>query len=391
MDVLTVLDNVRALSAELAQNRRERQLRRALDPADFDRLRDAGFLLVGVPVDQGGIWEDAARSARPIAEMLRSLAHADSSLALVASMHPAVLLAADWLAKPQAPPPFEKAWQEQRRCVFQAVHDGAWWGTIQSEPGSGGDIANTRAMASPLPTPLAYLVSGEKHFGSGSGIATYMITNAIAEGESEPDIFFVEMRGLPWDGSAGVTLIAEWDGQGMTATQSHGMRFENVPATRLAWPVQSRKQAAASSGSIGCFWTGVVVGIVETAVELACRQLERRKSSLRAYEQVEWSRVEMEAWLIQQAYEGMLSAIETNCRGQYSARLGKMAVAELAESVLSRLCRVLGGGTYSRTSPFGFWFEDVRALGFLRPPWALAYDNVFAGGLGAGQCSVRHN
>ena len=43
-----------------------------------------------------------------------------------------------------------------------------------------------------------------------------------------------------------------------------------------------------------------------------------------------------------------------------------------------RLTRVLGGGTFSRRSPFAHWFEDVRALGFLRPPWGLAYDTLFA-------------
>jgi hypothetical protein len=37
---------------------------------------------------------------------------------------------------------------------------------------------------------------------------------------------------------------------------------------------------------------------------------------------------------------------------------------------------VLGGGTFSRSSPFGFWLEDVRALGFLRPPWGLAYEQL---------------
>ena len=30
-------------------------------------------------------------------------------------------------------------------------------------------------------------------------------------------------------------------------------------------------------------------------------------------------------------------------------------------------------------SSFGNWFEDVRALGFLRPPWGLAYDGLIAG------------
>jgi hypothetical protein len=43
---------------------------------------------------------------------------------------------------------------------------------------------------------------------------------------------------------------------------------------------------------------------------------------------------------------------------------------------MTRICRVLGGGTFARQSPFGHWFEDVRAPGFLRPPWGLAYDQL---------------
>jgi hypothetical protein len=39
---------------------------------------------------------------------------------------------------------------------------------------------------------------------------------------------------------------------------------------------------------------------------------------------------------------------------------------------------VLGGGAYTRHSPFAHWFEDVRALGFLRPPWGFAYDRLGA-------------
>ena len=40
--------------------------------------------------------------------------------------------------------------------------------------------------------------------------------------------------------------------------------------------------------------------------------------------------------------------------------------------------RVIGGGAFSQRSPFSHWFEDVRALGFLRPPWGLAYDGLVA-------------
>ena len=88
----------------------------------------------------------------------------------------------------------------------------------------------------------------------------------------------------------------------------------------------------------------------------------------------------MEAWLIHQAYEGMLRAIEDNgAAANFDALMGETAVAELAESVMTRLCKVMGGGTYSRHSPFGFWFQDVRALGFLRPPWVIAFDQLFEG------------
>src|SRR5688500_11528349 len=91
MNAEQVLDNVRDISDRFATDRNARQRRRELAPADFDQLRDAGFLLTGVPVEHGGIWESSSRSVRPICEILRVLAHGDSSVALVSSMHPAVL------------------------------------------------------------------------------------------------------------------------------------------------------------------------------------------------------------------------------------------------------------------------------------------------------------
>jgi hypothetical protein len=71
----------------------------------------------------------------------------------------------------------------------------------------------------------------------------------------------------------------------------------------------------------------------------------------------------------------MLRPIESSAPDAAHATLvGKLAIAELAESALTRVCRVIGGGTFARSSQFGNWAEDVRALGFLRPPWALAFD-----------------
>ena len=63
---------------------------------------------------------------------------------------------------------------------------------------------------------------------------------------------------------------------------------------------------------------------------------------------------------------------------RHEAALAKANIALLAESVMTRLCRIAGGGSFARQSPLGFWLEDVRAAGFLRPPWAIAYDGLFA-------------
>ena len=376
-DGAAVLESVTKIAGTFASRRHERQRRRELDPEDFSTLRDAGFLLTGVPAERGGLWVDVPRSTRPIAAILRTLARGDPSVALVSAMHPAVL--GLWLATPEVPAPHTDAWVAQRREVTESALAGAWWGTITSEPGSGGDIANTKAVAR-FDGRGAWRVSGQKHFGSGSGVTSFTITTAVAEGEQAPDWFYVDMRGRAWDGSDGVRLIAPWDGHGMQATQSHAMAFEGAPATRIAWPGNWKVIADAASPFIGSLFTAVILGIVDEAIECARHDLAPKKDRLRAYERVEWTRAELEAWLAVQAYEGMLRAVEHAPFPHGTVLRGKIAVAELAESVLQRICRVMGGGTFARHSPYGFWFEDVRALGFLRPPWGLAVDALYDAG-----------
>jgi len=345
MEAVTVYENIRALSADFAAERRERQQRRELVAADFARLRDTGFLLTGVPIEYGGIWQSVPQSARPICEMLRTLAHGDSSVALVCAMHPGVLNF--WMSTAQAPPPFDQAWEEQRRSIFRKVCEGAWWGTIASEPGIGGELSKTRATARRGLSDGAYLLTGQKTFGSGSGITSYMITVAVPEGETAPDMFVLDMREAEWDGSAGVTLTAAWDGHGMAATQSHAFSFEEFPVTRVAWPGQFPRLAAAAGGLGQCCFSAVIAGVAEVAIETARQQVARRRDDLRAYERVEWARAELEGWLIQQAYEGMLRAMEAARDTALRSVQAKTAIAELAESVLRRICRVIGGGVLS--------------------------------------------
>ena len=368
------------LVAEWRTDRLGRQARRGLDPNDFARLAGAGFLDVAVPEARGGLWRSVAETTGPICAVLRTLAAADPSVALVASMHPSVI--GFWLARPA---PEQAGWAEQFDAIIASAATGAQWGTITSEPGSGGDILRTGTLAEPdgeahggLPGDT-YRLTGDKHFGSGSGITSYMITTAVARGDAAPAFFIIDVRDRPWDGSAGLQLIAEWDGMGMAATQSHAMRLERCPAIRHAWNGPLEELTAAAGPLVASVFTAVVVGVLDEAISTAKQQLAPRADALRAYERVEWSRAELEYWLAVQAHEGALRAVASGdrARGLYATLRAKEAVAELAETSLLRLTRVLGGGTYSRRSPFASWFEDVRALGFLRPPWGLAYDALF--------------
>jgi hypothetical protein len=135
---------------------------------------------------------------------------------------------------------------------------------------------------------------------------------------------------------------------------------------------------------VASLFTAVVLGVLDEAVATARSQLGPKADTLRPYEQVEWARAEQDHWLAAQAFDGAMRAIES---GDHAAAIhaslrAKEAVADLAEATLLRITRVLGGGTFSRRSPFAHWFEDVRALGFLRPPWGLAYDGLFATSFG---------
>jgi alkylation response protein AidB-like acyl-CoA dehydrogenase len=371
-------DGFRSIVEGWRPQRAERQARRHLEQADFDALREAGFLRTVVPEEMGGTWRDTTSSARMVCELLRLLATADPAVALVAAMHPSVV--AFWLLNPD---PSQPEWEEQRRAVFASAGAGEQWGTITSEPGSGGDIGRTRSTATvnddrAFIAGRSYSVTGDKHFGSGSGIADRMITTAIPEGEDAPTIFALDTTDRRWDGAGGFTLMSEWDGVGMAATQSHAMRLDHAPGVRLAHSGPLSEIA----GGVGAFaattFIAVIIGLIDEAMVVAKGQLRPKMPEMRAYEQVEWTRAVNDHWLAVQAYEGALRAIEAgDPTALFAALCAKEAVAELAEATMGRLARVIGGGTFSRHNPFAHWYEDVRALGFLRPPWGLAYDNIF--------------
>src|SRR6266436_8587386 len=123
---------------------------------------------------------------------------------------------------------------------------GRFSGTSARGPGGGPSPRNpTPRATSPRPGPrpdggrptARTCLPGRRVSGAGR-VTSYMVTVAVPEGETAPDMFVLDMRDVPWDGSAGVTLTAAWEGHGMPATQSHAMAFNEFPVTRMAWPGQ---------------------------------------------------------------------------------------------------------------------------------------------------------
>ncbi|MFU8816293.1 MAG: hypothetical protein ACNA7W_13165, partial [Pseudomonadales bacterium] len=203
-----------------------------------------------------------------------------------------------------------------------------------------------------------------------------MITTARVDGEQHPDMFVIDMRDRPWDGTAGLELRRAWDGYGMAATQSHGFVLDACPAARAASADGFARGMPVAAQLTPLLFAAVILGILDTATAAARATVAPRWRQMRPYEQVAWTQGSNQAWLAEQAFAGALQAVEAGEGGMLAAARSKLLVAELSESALGLLSQVVGGGSFSRSQPFGQWSQDVRALGFLRPPWGYAYDQL---------------
>ena len=122
-----------------------------------------------------------------------------------------------------------------------------------------------------------------------------------------------------------------------------------------------------------------MLGVLDEAVARRATRSRPKAAQLRPFEQVEWARAEQDHWLAVQAYEGAMRAIESGdaAAAFHAALRAKESIADLAEQTLLRLTRVLGGGTFSGVHRSRTGSRTCARSGFLRPPWGLAYDQLF--------------
>ena len=241
------VDAARELAARFADGAAERDRERRLPHAEVEYLSDAGLFALTVPARFGG--PDLPPSV--VAEVFRTLATADGSLAQIPHSH-YVYLTALRLAGPEG----------LQRRVFEQVLDGARIANAQSEKGGRtvADVATTLTRTSD-----GARLDGEKFYCTGSPYAHLLAVLARDADSDEQVVAFV-----PAD-TPGIAIADDWNGLGQRTTGSGTVRFDDVAVPRDA--ILPRTPAVSEPTGYGAFaqllHVAIDAGVARGALEAA--------------------------------------------------------------------------------------------------------------------------
>jgi len=198
--------------------------------ADYDDLRDAGFLGLCVPEEYGGLGADLETYCL----VSEQIAQGNASTALSYNMHCLTMLMMGEMADAHEMSEVKRARHERLRAANfrEVVEKDVYYGQPHSEPVEEGEtdqvfrVGGRRFGTTADKTNGGYLLNGHKFFVSLSGAADYFATPAILNGDGpfvERTLYLKVPRDAP-----GVTFTGEWDPIGMRATVSRDMELENV-------------------------------------------------------------------------------------------------------------------------------------------------------------------
>lgn len=201
------------LLAEIAAGAAERDRERRLPHAEIRALADAGFTAITVPLEHGGAGVDTPTFFR----LLMDLGEADSNLPQLLRAHFV------FVAEQQLDDAGEDA-----GSWLRAVADGTVVGNASHERSS----AKVGELATILtPDGEGYLLSGRKHYSTGSIFADWITVTA-----QTPEGRRAQARVRTTD--PGVELHDDWDGFGQTLTGSGTTDLTDVrvPAEQVRFP-----------------------------------------------------------------------------------------------------------------------------------------------------------
>ncbi|MBL8115555.1 MAG: acyl-CoA/acyl-ACP dehydrogenase [Acidobacteria bacterium] len=333
-----------------------------VDPELLGLLRSAGFFSATVPASLGG----PGLSLLEATQLLAGLAALSPSAALLCAM-PLGTLAITGLPESFVPAGQREAFRARIRLMAEQALAGRIFGVANTEPGTGGDLANTRTRSVRGSDGIVRL-HGFKSFASFAGSADVWMSSARDE-EGHVDAYLVSSR------APGLRYTSTWDAVGMRGTESIGVHLEGAPAEDLlGYRGMLEGPNARHFSTLG--FAAVFTGIARAALEEG-----RPAASQSAWAGVRLAeaamRTEAAAALVESvAREGGDWPLPPGYRTR--AVMAKTFAAETAVAVAETANLALGGRVYGTANGgrAARLLRDALSGPLLRPPLPLAYQEI---------------
>ncbi|MEZ4552854.1 MAG: acyl-CoA dehydrogenase family protein [Dehalococcoidia bacterium] len=261
-------------------------------------------------------------------------------------------------------------WSAQVEEIAAGFHAGHLYAACNSERGAGGSVAATQTAARRGDDGRFHL-TGSKILATSGRHADVFFSTAKVSPQDLPGAGIVEFFFMPVH-SAGVEVLADWDGFGMRSTESHTVRYEDAPADGiLGFPnFLARMQPLEywfnlfAAIPLGC--ARGILRALSTPSPAAPTLRVRLNDARMRYEA-------LRAYLLETA-----SGWRPAAGPEYAARVlrTKTYVTQEATALCASLFALSGGRHYRRTDPLARLLADSFAGTALRPPLPLALDSI---------------
>ena len=332
---------------------------------DFDELRRAGYLLMAVPEELGGLGYKLNR----VCQEQRRLARRSPATALATNMH--------------------LYWTGVAADLYRMGDSSCQWMLEEAAAGEvfaaghgevGNDFPVLMAVARAEPGDGGYRFYGRKIFGSLTPVWTRLGLHAIDTSDpANPKIVHAFM---PRD-TEGYHIEETWDTLGMRATRSDDTILEGafVPDKYIPRVVPAGL-AGADAFVLGVFawaeptFASIYIGIAERALELAVADARKKTSvamggrSMAYNPMIQWEIADMAVELdsitahAERVADDWSNGVDHG--GLWPAKLvaAKYKAVEGAKRIVDLALDISGGGGMFKRSELERMYRDVRAGGF---------------------------
>jgi alkylation response protein AidB-like acyl-CoA dehydrogenase len=344
--------------------------------ANFERLREAGYLRLAVPEDLGGL----GATMRQVCYAQAELAKHCASTALAVNMHLYLLLANAFRRRNGV----AAAETMLRRVASEGI-------VLMTSGGSDG----IRPTATAISDNGGYLVSGRKIFCSQAPVGDVLVTMAVLDEPGAEQT--VLLMGIPAT-SSGFEIVETWDAHGMRGTGSHDIHLDRVKVSEAQ--VIARRPWGKVDGplrSAGIHFAppaaAVYFGVAAAARDEALRIIATRRAgdgqplatdpTTQRIVGLMDERLRVAWWALAGALAELGEEYSADERSLAAVMMAKREVVTAAAEVVDLAMEAVGGASYFRSSPIEQACRDVRAGLFhpLNPERTL----LFAGRLALGQ------